>query len=82
MERSEASQPRLPHWENDLIDEAIEAAQRRLEAEKAAATKRALQLAREKGYHRLAAAIDRPDTHDPNQLRLFDEDLRLFDDAG
>ena len=81
---AEAHQPRLPDWESDLIDEAIRSAQERLEAEEAAARRRALQLAREQGYHRLAAAIDRPDKPAPDsrQLRLFDLDATLFDDAG
>lgn len=78
-----AEQPRLPQWETDLIDEAIRTAEERREAEKSAAKKRAVQLAREKAYHRLAAAIDRPVPKvDPNQLRLFPTDPTLFDDAS
>lgn len=80
---STAEQPRLPAWEADLIDEAIRTAEQRREAEKSAAKKRAVQLAREKAYHRLAVAIDRPTrAHDPRQLRLFPSDPTLFDDAG
>ncbi|MDQ4095860.1 MAG: hypothetical protein M3174_06635 [Actinomycetota bacterium] len=80
---SPVEQPRLPEWEHDLIDEAIRAAEQRREAEKTAAKKRAVQLAREKAYHRLAVAIDRPERpHDPRQLRLFPTDPTLFDDAG
>ena len=45
-------------WEMDL-DEVIDQAERRLADEKSQAKKRALQLAREQGYHRLALAIDR-----------------------
>lgn len=80
---STAEQPRLPEWEHDLIEEAIRAAEHRRDAEKAAAKNRAIQLAREKAYHRLAVAIDRPvRRHDPRQLRLFPTDPTLFDDAG
>ena len=76
-------QPRLPDWEPALIDEAIRTAEERRQAEKTSAKKRAVQLAREKGYHRLAAAIDRPKLQDdPMQLRLFPADPTLFDDAG
>ena len=76
-------QAALPEWEADLVAEAIKAAEARLEKERERATRRAVQLAREQGYHRLAVAIDRPDTSPgPDQLCLFDHDLRLFDDAG
>jgi hypothetical protein len=79
-------QERLPAWEPDwddgsLIDEAIEAATKRLEAEKEMAENRAVQLAREKAYHRLAVAIDR--TAKPRQVKgqlsLFPTDPTLFD---
>lgn len=80
---SRAEQPRLPAWESDLIDDAIRTAEERREAEKAGARQRAVQLAREKAYHRLAVAIDRPDPqHNSRQLRLFPSDPTLFDDAG
>ena len=84
MASTNPEQPRLPEWETDLIDEAIRTAQERREDEKQAAKKRAVQLAREKAYHRLAVAIDRPapKTVDPRQLRLFPTDPMLFDDAG
>lgn len=80
-------QQQLPEWESDLIDEAIRAAERRYreEQERAArAKKRALQLAREQAYHRLAAEIDRPKRKSagPGQMRLFKTDNTLFDDAG
>lgn len=79
----EVEQPRLPEWESELIDEAVTAAERRRAAEKAAAKKRAVQLAREQAYHRLAVAIDRPVTEvDERQLSLFSEEPTLFDDAG
>ena len=83
MEPFKAEQPRLPEWEADLIDEAIRSAQERREAEKAAAKKRAVQLDRERAYHRLAVAIDRPaDKVHSRQLKLFPTDPTLFDDAG
>lgn len=83
MRWSKAEQPQLPDWEPDLVDEAIRSAEERRRAEKTSAKKRAVQLAREKAYHRLAVAIDRPIvTDDPNQLRLFPADPTLFDDAG
>lgn len=74
-------QPQLPEWEADLVDEAIASAQHRLEDEKKIAGKRAVQLARERAYHRLAAAIDRPAAPEvaPGQLTLFPEDPTLFD---
>jgi hypothetical protein len=77
-------QAALPEWESDLIDEAIEEAERRLEQEKERARRRAVQLAREQAYHRLAVAIDRPATPSRlhGQLTLFDDDLTLFDDAS
>lgn len=75
------SQAELPEWEALLIDEAITAAERRLADESARAKRRAVQLAREQGYHRLAVAIDRPAakarTH-PDQLSFF-PDPTLFD---
>ncbi|MGH2694352.1 MAG: hypothetical protein ACRDJJ_05980 [Actinomycetota bacterium] len=77
-------QAALPEWESDLIDEAIEEAERRLEREKDRARRRAVQLAREQGYHRLAVAIDRPlaTRRLHGQLTLFDDDLTLFDDTS
>ena len=76
--------PQLPDWERELIDEAIGHAERRLEAEKSRARKRALQLAREQGYHRLAVEIDRPSTGkvSSRQLSFFRNDPTLFDEAG
>lgn len=80
-------QQQLPEWETDLIDEAIRAAEQRFLDEKnsaARAKKRALQLAREQAYHRLAVEIDRPSNTKagPGQLCLFRTDNTLFDDAG
>ena len=83
MASSEAQQPQLPDWESQLIDDAIKTAEQRREAEKTAARKRAVQLAREKAYHRLAVAIDRPVPEpDDRQLTLFPTDPTLFDDAS
>ncbi|MDP9223045.1 MAG: hypothetical protein M3P18_04180 [Actinomycetota bacterium] len=76
--------PTLPDWEGEMIEEAIDEAERRLEAEKKDARKRALQLAREQAYHRLAVEIDRPAAGkvSSNQLSFFRNDPTLFDDAG
>ena len=72
----------LPEWESTLIEEAIAEAERRHGAERELARKRAVQLAREQGYHRLAVAIDRPARAGAGrgQLRLFQVDETLFDD--
>jgi hypothetical protein len=74
----------LPQWEQDLVEETIAKAEARLEAEEGQADERALQLAREQGYHRLALAIDRPSgpAPGPGQLRLWRNQDRLFEDAG
>ncbi|MGH2751579.1 MAG: hypothetical protein ACRDK3_12010 [Actinomycetota bacterium] len=71
----------LPEWDSQLIDEAITAAELRRETEKTRARHRALQLAREQAYHRLAVAIDRPsrDTVSSDQLTLFGAAPTLFD---
>lgn len=75
-------QEQLPEWESDLIDEAIREAEERLESEREHARRRALQLAREQGYHRLAAAIDRPVSKrgTRGQLSLFPLEKTLFGD--
>jgi hypothetical protein len=74
-------QARLPEWESSLIDEAIDKAQARLEEERIRAGTRAVQLAREQAYHRLAVAIDRPSrrTAGPGQLTLWPSEPTLFD---
>ncbi len=71
----------LPEWESLLVDEAIHIAERRLREEDERARKRAVQLAREQGYHRLAVEIDRPATTkiSPDQLSFFPSDPTLFD---
>ena len=78
---AEMEQAQLPDWEKNLIDDAIEHAERRLEDEKHRARRRAVQLAREQGYHRLAVEIDvvRRSRVNPGQLFLLPEDPTLFD---
>lgn len=74
-------QERLAQWDL-LVDDAIREAERRLTDEKARARKRAIQLGREQGYHRLAVAIDRPGRAEvsPSQLSFFPtRDPKLFD---
>jgi hypothetical protein len=76
-------QDQLPEWDRSLIEEMLEGAEQRLVEERDRATRRALQLAREQAYHRLAVAIDRPDNAQVHgQLSLWPEDPTLFDDAG
>ncbi len=77
-------QEQLPEWEGRMVDEMLDHARERVEREEARARKRALQLAREQAYHRLAVAIDRsPRPAKPRgQLSLFPTDPTLFDDAG
>ena len=74
----------VPDWEPKLIDDAIRGAEERLQEEKQQARRRALQLAREQGYHRLAVAIDRPASPKAGagQLSLFPLDRTLFDDVS
>ena len=70
---------KLAEWELD-VDEVIQQAERRLADEETRAKKRALQLAREQAYHRLALEIDRPARSkvSPSQLSFFPEPT-LFD---
>jgi hypothetical protein len=76
-------QDQLPEWDRSLIDEMLHDAERRLVEERDRAARRALQLAREQAYHRLAVAIDHPGrTQVRGQLSLWPEDPTLFDDAG
>lgn len=77
-------QERLPEWEGRLVDDALSAARRELERDEVTARARAVQLAREQAYHRLAVAIDRPTSRRQirGQLSLFPTDPTLFDDAG
>lgn len=71
----------LPEWESLLVEEAIQAAERRLREEDERARKRAVQLAREQAYHRLAVEIDRPGRAkvSPDQLSFFPSAPTLFD---
>ena len=66
-------QAALPEWESEMIDEAILDAEARRANEKERAKKRAVQLAREQAYHRLALEIDRPKNEKvtPGQLSFF-----------
>jgi hypothetical protein len=65
-----------------LVEDAVARAERRLARERRRARARAVQLAREQAYHRLAVAIDRPrPTPSARQLSLFPEDPTLFDDV-
>lgn len=77
-------QQRLPSWESALIDDAIRVAEEKLQAEEATGKRRAVQLAREQAYHRLAVAIDRPSKHTgpAGQLQLFGRDPTLFDEEA
>jgi hypothetical protein len=65
-----------PAWEDRLIDEAIRNAERRHAEEQEMARRRAIQMAREQAYHRLALAIDGPIRRrmNPDQLSLFPVD--------
>ena len=71
----------LPEWESLRVDGAIEVAERRRRQEDERARKRAVQLAREQGYHRLAVEIDRPARTkiSPDQLSFFPPNPTLFD---
>lgn len=74
-------QASMPDWDSTLIDEAIKQAEDRIEAERERAQKRAVQLAREQAYHRLAVEIARPakvKVH-TGQLSFFPSDPTLFD---
>lgn len=79
-------QAALPDWESELVDESIARAEAELRREKERARRRAVQLAREQAYHRLAVAIDRPASRrtgpGAGQLSLFPTDPTLFDDKA
>ena len=74
-------QEQLPEWEL-LVDEAIRQAEAKDQSEEERAKRRAVQLAREQAYHRLALAIDRPakERVSPSQLSFFPTDPTLFDE--
>ena len=72
-----------PQRHRDLVAEAVARAEQRRADELQRARARAVQLAREQAYHRLAVAIDRPTgAKSARQLSLFGDDPTLFDDAG
>ena len=83
-----STQEQLPEWESLLIEEAIQTAERRYmeeQARQAKASRRAVELSRQQGYHRLALAIDRPQKRrkaNPGQLSFFPNDPTLFDDPA
>ncbi len=81
MEGNEGTM-QLPEWEGRMIEDAIAAAELRRDHERRTATRRAEQLAREQGYHRLACAIDAPAEAPAGQLSLWPTELTLFDEAG
>lgn len=81
-QRSDHGKPDI-EWEL-LVEDAMVEAERRLADNTEKARKRAIQLAREQAYHRLAIAIDRPQSgaraKGEGQLTLFPVDLTLFED--
>ena len=75
--------PEASRGRRDLVAEAVARAERRRAAEVRRARARAVQLAREQAYHRLAVALDGPVRKtSARQLSLFGDDPTLFDDAG
>ena len=78
----DVEQEKLSEWDL-LVDEAIQEAERRLADERTRAQRRAVQLAREQAYHRLAVELDRPrNNHEVGeaQLSFFPKDPTLFDE--
>lgn len=75
-------QGRLAEWDL-LVDDAIREAERRMASEGEHSKLRAVQLAREQGYHRLAVEIDRPGRAQvgAGQLSFFPSDPTLFDES-
>jgi hypothetical protein len=72
----------VPAWEQELLDENVAQSPPGRDEEDARARGRALQLAREQAYFRLALEIDRP-RHtkvSPSQLSFFPTDPTLFDE--
>lgn len=74
----------IPEWERTFVDEVILDAESRIAGEDRRRRRRAVQLAREQAYHRLAVAIDRPRRSGagPGQLSLFPTHPSLFDDCA
>lgn len=86
MDREEETymdQAALPQWESEMIEDAILDAETRRAGEQERARDRAVQLAREQAYHRLALEIDRPKQEKvtPGQLSFFPTPT-LFDQDG
>ena len=79
--RNEAGE--LPGWEQDLLDDAVTSRPDAAD-ERGRAQRRALQLAREQAYFRLALEIDRPRRTrvSPSQLSFFPTNPTLFDDPA
>ena len=82
-DETDMDQAALPQWESEMIEEAILDAETRRASEKERARNRAVQLAREQAYHRLALEIDRPKQEKvtPGQLSFFPTPT-LFDQDG
>jgi hypothetical protein len=74
----------LPGWEQDLLDDAVTSRPADAEEEHVRARRRALQLAREQAYFRLALEIDRPKRTrvSPSQLSFFPTTPTLFDEPA
>lgn len=71
----------LPFWEQELLEDAVTKPPETREQERVRARGRALQLAREQAYFRLALEIDRPQHKkiSPSQLSFFPTEPTLFD---
>lgn len=72
----------VPDWEQELLDESVARSPSSGDEDAVRARRRALQLAREQAYFRLALEIDRPKHHkvSPSQLSFFPTDPTLFDE--
>ena len=72
----------VPAWEQDLLDESVAQLPPTKDEDDDRARGRALQLAREQAYFRLALEINRPRPAKvgPGQLSFFPTDPTLFDD--
>jgi hypothetical protein len=72
----------MPAWEQELLEETVAQSPPSKDEDDARAHTRALQLACEQAYFRLALEIDRPRRTkvSPSQLSFFPTDPTLFDD--
>ena len=72
----------VPAWEQDLLDDSVAQSPPTQAEDDERARGRALQLAREQAYFRLALEIDRPRRNKvgPGQLSFFPTDPTLFDE--